>query len=215
MSKANQRWVWRQAFSDSHIYLISPPKIELEHFAAKLETALETGKIALFQLRLKDISDEEIIKNSKKLLEICQKYQVPFVLNDRLDLALEIGANGVHLGAEDGNIKEARAKTAANFIIGASCYDSKEIIEKAAAEGANYVSMGAFFDSKTKKSRGKPTLELLKWCHETIPVANICIGGINDKNHKELFENGADFIAIISYIWDHEKGVKFAIESLS
>lgn len=195
------------------LYLISPPKIDLGDFSKKLEEALSTGKVSVFQLRLKDILDEEIILVSKTLIPICQKYDVPFILNDRLDLALKIGANGVHLGGDDGDIKKAREKTPEYFVIGASCYDSKDAIMSAAQNGANYVSLGAFFDSKTKKSKGKPTLELLKWCDSFINVQNVCIGGINNENYQDLVNNGADFLAVISYIWDHEKGVKFAVES--
>ncbi len=197
------------------LYLISPPKINLKDFLIKLEIALSTKKISVFQLRLKDITDNEIINNSTQIIKICQKYQVPFILNDRLDLALKVGANGVHLGGNDGDVKNARNSTSKDFIIGSSCYDSRDKIMNTAQNGANYVSLGAFFPSKTKQSQGHPTLELLKWCDDFINIPNVCIGGINDNNYSKLIENGADFIAVISYIWNHEKGVKFAIESLS
>ena len=197
------------------LYLISPPKIELENFLDKLEDAFKTKKISIFQLRLKNISDKEIILASDKIIPLCQKYQIPFILNDSLDLALKVGANGVHLGGDDGDIKQAREISPKNFIVGTSCYDSKDMIMKAAESGADYVSLGAFFETKTKKSPGKPTLELLKWCDNFINVPNVCIGGINNRNYEQLVKNGADFIAVISYIWDHPKGVTYAINSFS
>lgn len=199
----------------ARIYLISPPKINLKDFVPKLEEALQTGKVAVFQLRLKDISEADIILAAERLIKICHQFQVPFILNDRFDLALKVKADGVHLGENDGKIKEIRKKSPQNFIIGASCYDSKDAIIQAAEDGADYISLGAFFESKTKNSKGRPTLELLKWCDDFINVPTVCIGGITADNCQELVKNGADFLAIISYIWDHEKGVKFALNSFN
>jgi thiamine-phosphate pyrophosphorylase len=198
----------------TQLYLISPPKIELQNFAIQLEKALATKKIPVFQLRLKDISDNEIIENGKKLLEICRKYQTSFILNDRLDLALKIGANGVHLGSDDGAVLEARKNSPQNFIIGSSCYDSKHNAMVAGEQGADYISFGTFFPSKTKNSSGKPTTEILEWCRDYINIPSVAIGGITADNCDILIKAGADFLAVISYVWDHEKGVEFAIDSL-
>ena len=204
------------AKTNPKLYLISPPIIEdLGLFLSNLELALITKKVSVFQLRLKDIDPKALKDQAIKILNLCHKYQVPFILNDNLQIALEIEADGVHLGDSDGDIKEARKKAPQNFIIGASCYDSKHRIMQAAQDGADYVSLGAFFPTKTKKAKGKPTLELLKWCSDFINVPTVCIGGINDKNYQILAENGADFIAVISYIWDHEDGIKKAINSIS
>ncbi len=205
------------------LYLISPPKIDLETFSIKLSDALSSNKVSIFQLRLKDISYDEIAYNAKKLIKICDNHKVPFIMNDNVDLALEIGASGVHLGDDDDDIKYAKKQYKAKekhptkldyFVIGASCYDSKDKILKATEDGADYVSIGAFFESKTKQSKGKATMELLKWCNKSIKIPKVCIGGINNENYKQLLDNKTDFIAIISYIWDHEKGIKFALESL-
>jgi thiamine-phosphate pyrophosphorylase len=196
------------------LYLISPPKFDLQNFSSQLETALATKQIPVFQLRLKNLPDEKLIETGKKLLEICRKYQTSFILNDRLDLALKIGADGVHLGSEDGKILTARKNSPKNFILGASCYDSKHSAMIAGEEGADYISFGTFFPSKTKNSNGKPTTEILEWCRDYINIPSVAIGGITAENCAPLVKAGADFLAIISYIWDHEKGVEFAIEFL-
>ncbi|MFT6332028.1 MAG: thiamine-phosphate pyrophosphorylase [Lentimonas sp.] len=199
----------------SQIYLISPPEIDLEIFSQKLEEALQTRKIAVFQLRLKNYPDDQIVNIGKKLNVICQKYQTPFILNDRFDLALKIDANGVHLGSDDGNISNIRQEAPEDFIIGVSCYDSKHLAASAVESGADYVSFGTFFPSKTKNSQGKPNFEILNWCEEVLPVPMVAIGGINAGNCQDLIKNKADFLAVISYVWDNSKGVTKAIEDLS
>lgn len=196
------------------IYLISPPKIELESFARNLDDALSTGLVPAFQLRLKNTDREEIKIAAKKLRKICAKHSCLFILNDDYEMALEVGANGVHVGENDRKIAEIRKKSPENFIIGASCYDSRHIAMETGEQGADYLSFGAFFPSKTKKSRGKPTTEILEWCNEIIDLPIVAIGGINDQNCHELVKTGANFIAVISYVWDHEKGVIEAIQTL-
>ena len=196
------------------IYLISPPKIR-ENFAEDLEKALKTKQIPVFQLRLKDYSDHDIIKIGKQLLLICRQYQTLFILNDRLDLALEIGADGVHLGGEDGDILAAKKSTPENFIVGASCYDSRHLAVGAIEDGADYVSFGTFFASTTKNSTGKPTTDILQWCDEILDAPSVAIGGINADNCEPLVAAGADFLAVLSYVWDHPKGVEWAVNHLA
>ncbi len=197
----------------SKIYLISPPKIELDDFSKSLQIALATGLVPVFQLRLKGYEDSEILKISRELKKICHDFNSLFILNDSYKLALEAGADGAHLGAEDGIIAEAKKNSPKNFVIGASCYDSRHLAVEAAEQGADYVSFGAFFPSKTKKSRGNPTPEIIEWCAEIMDLPIVVIGGIDNQNYKILTEKGADFIAVISYIWQHPKGVEFAVRS--
>lgn len=199
----------------SKIYLISPPKIELNDFAKSLQTALKTGLVPVFQLRLKDYEDAEILKISQELKKICHDFNSLFILNDSHKLALEAGADGVHLGCEDGLIADARKNSPKNFVIGASCYDSRHLAIEAAEQGADYISFGAFFASKTKKSRGNPTPQIIEWCAEMMDLPIVAIGGINNENYKILTKSGADFIAVISYIWQHPKGVEFALKSFA
>lgn len=199
----------------TQIYLISPPKIDFNSFSQKLEVALKTKQVPVFQLRLKGYSDQEILDIGKKILTLCHQYNSVFILNDRVDLALKMGADGVHLGDQDGNVLEVRKKSPANFIIGASCYDSRHSGVVAAENGADYISFGAFFPSKTKNSKGKPTPELLEWADDFLNVKTVAIGGITAQNCAELVRAKADFLSVISCIWDHPSGVEEAVKSLS
>lgn len=199
----------------TQIYLISPPKIELKPFAQELEQLLKTGLVPTFQLRLKDYEESEVKNIAQEIKKICDDNNCLFLLNDFLNIALEIGASGVHLGADDGSIKEARNIAPENFVIGASCYDSKDLAMKAGGDGADYLSFGAFFETKTKISRGKPTLDLIRWCHELIDLPIVTIGGINDHNCKSLADAGADFISVISYIWSNKDGSLEALKKLN
>ena len=189
----------------SKIYLISPPDIiDLELFITELDELLSSKLVAVFQLRIKNKDSNFIEVAAIKCLKICEKHNILFILNDNADLAVKIGANGVHVGIKDGNIANIRNKYGDNLIIGASCYDSRDLAMKAAIDGANYVSFGAFFASKTKISIGNPDLDILNWSSEVLNIANVAIGGINNENCKIIANNKADFIAVISYIWSAE-----------
>ena len=198
----------------SKIYLISPPKIELTQFSQSLQKALKTGLAPVFQLRLKDYENSEIIKISRELKKICHDYGSLFILNDSHKLALEAGADGVHLGDEDGFVVEVKKIAPQNFIVGASCYDSRHLAIEAAEQGADYVSFGAFFPSKTKNSKGKPTPEIIEWCAEIMDVPIVAIGGITDENCASLTKAGADFLAVVSFVWQHPQGEAVALQKL-
>jgi thiamine-phosphate pyrophosphorylase len=201
------------------IYLISPPKIDLKSFSKNLESALKTSLVPVFQLRLKDYPKQEIKAIAQELKKICHANNCLFLLNDFYEMALEIEADGVHLGSEDGSIKIARQKSLQsnpnkNFIIGASCYDSKHLAMTAGEQGADYISFGTFFPSNTKNSQGKPTTEIIEWANEILNLPITAIGGITDKNSHSLIKAGADFLAVISYVWDNSLGVEKALEDL-
>ena len=198
----------------AQIYLISPPQIELKDFSLKLEKALKTGLVTSFQLRLKNYSSLEVKKISQEIKKICDNNNCLFLLNDFYEIALEIGASGVHVGIDDKKISQIRHNSPKNFVIGASCYDSKHLAMEAGEQGADYISFGAFFETQTKISRGKPSVEILNWASEILNLPIVAIGGINDKNCIELVKNGADFLAIISYVWQHPLGVEIAIKNL-
>jgi thiamine-phosphate pyrophosphorylase len=199
----------------SQIYLISPPKIELLDFSKRLEKALKTNSVPVFQLRLKEYSNSELIQIAKEIKKICDNNNCLFLLNDSLEIALNIGANGVHLGAEDGSILSARKNSPKNFLIGASCYDSRHLAMEAGEQGADYLSFGAFFESKTKKSRGNPSLEILEWSNEILNLPTVAIGGITADNCAPLVKSDVDFLAVISYVWDHPEGEEVALMRLS
>lgn len=201
------------------IYLISPPKIDLKSFSKNLESALKTSLVPVFQLRLKNYPKQEIKEIAQELKKICHANNCLFLLNDFYEMALEIEADGVHLGSEDGLIKIARQKSLQsnpnkNFIIGSSCYDSKHLAMTAGEQGADYISFGAFFPSNTKNSQGKPTTEIIEWANEILNLPITAIGGITDKNCQSLVSAGTDFLAVISYVWDNSLGVEKALKDL-
>ncbi|MFT4718155.1 MAG: thiamine-phosphate pyrophosphorylase [Rickettsiales bacterium] len=196
------------------IYLISPSKIE-NSFFLKLENILATKLVSLFQLRLKNYDDQDIIAISKKVKDICRKYKVKFVLNDRFNLAVRVGADGAHLGRSDAILKEVMLQKPKNFLIGVSCYDDKGLIHKAAESGVDYISLGAFFPTKTKKTTSRPDADLIKYCKNITNIPLVAIGGINDRNCQTLIENKIDYLAVISYIWDNEGREVECIKKLS
>ena len=122
----------------AQIYLISPPQIELKDFSLKLEKALKTGLIPAFQLRLKNYSLSEVKKISQEIKKICDDNNCLFLLNDFYEIALEICASGVHVGIDDKKISQIRQNSPKNFVIGASCYDSKHLAMEACEQGADY-----------------------------------------------------------------------------
>ncbi|MBU6140003.1 MAG: thiamine phosphate synthase [Proteobacteria bacterium] len=197
------------------IYLISPEKIDLKNFSPRLEKVLKTGLVPVFQMRAKGSEKKEIIKTARELQKICNQNNCLFLLNDSYQIALELNAGGVHLGVDDGSILEARKNCPENFVIGASCYDSRHLAMEAGEQGADYISFGAFFPSKTKVSRGKPKLEIIEWANEMTNLPVVTIGGITDKNCEYLVRAGADFVSVISYVWDHPEGEEVAVKNLN
>lgn len=193
------------------LYLITPPKIDLNKFSISLDKVLKTGLVSCLQLRLKDVKDEDIIEACKVLNPICKNYDVPFILNDKLDLVHEVKADGIHLGEEDVSVSKARKLLGPNIIIGASCYNSKHLAMEAAEAGANYVAFGAFFETKTKIPKAKAKISIIKdWTYiSNIPC--VAIGGITPSNCKELVSESVDFLAVISCIWNSHEGPVSAI----
>jgi len=197
------------------IYLISPPSFELASFAKRLDNSLKTGLVPIFQLRLKDYNEIEVKNIALRLQKICQQNNCKFVINDFHNVALDIGADGVHLGADDADILSVRKNSPHNFFIGASCYDSKDLAVKAVKDGADSISFGAFFTSNTKKSRGRPDVGILEWATKEISKPISVIGGIDVLNCRTFLPYKVDYLCIISAIWNHAKGEVFAIKEIS
>jgi len=185
------------------IYLISPEKIN-KNFFNDLENILKTKKISFFQLRLKKEKIKKIIIYGKKIKKICKKFNVKLIVNDSPKLTKIIRADGCHLGQSDGSISDARM-ILKNKIIGITCHNSKELIKKAIIDRPNYIAIGAFFNSKTKKIKYKASIKLLKLAKKMTKIPIVAIGGINSKNYKKLLLNKANFLAISGYIWNNKK----------
>ncbi len=186
------------------VYLISPNRIKSSSFYKHLEKLFKTKKIAFFQLRLKknNLKDKFII--GKKIIKICKKYKVKFIVNDNPILAKKLNSDGCHLGQKDMNLSDAR-KILKNKIIGITCHNSMSLIKKAIKNKANYIAIGAFNPSKTKKIKFKSGIKLLKSIKKITNIPIVAIGGINNINYKNLLLNKANFLAISGYIWKNKK----------
>ena len=193
------------------LYLISPPNFFLDDFEKQLLNALSGGDVACFQLRLKDTDDNAIRDASKRLMPICRNYDVAFLINDRPDLAAEMGADGVHVGSDDVTYEVARRIVGSEATVGVSCYNSRHLAILAGEQGADYVAFGAFYPTKTKEARTHVEPNILSWWQETTTIPSVAIGGINTKNCGALIKAGANFLAIISGVWDHKYGPTKAI----
>ena len=186
------------------IYLISPKKIKSNNFYKQLKKIFELNKVAFFQLRLKKEKERKKLIISKKIKKLCNKYKVRYIINDDPLLAKKINADGCHLGQTDMNIILAR-KILKKHIIGITCHNSKKLIKKAIKNKASYIALGAFFSTKTKKTKYKATIKVLNWAKKTTNIPIVAIGGIKSNNYKKLLLNKANFLAISSYIWNNKK----------
>jgi len=194
----------KSKISKKFIYLISPNKIENNNFYKQLDQILKLKKVAFFQLRMKKESNKNKIIIGKKIKKICKKYKVNFIINDDPILAKKINADGCHLGQKDYSIIKAR-KILKNRIIGATCHNSLKLVKKAIKEGANYIALGAFYSSKTKKIKYKASVKILFSAKKITKLPIVAIGGIKLNNYKKLLLNKANFLAISGYIWNNKK----------
>jgi len=185
--------------------LISPQKIRGSRFYKDLNNVLKTNKIKYFQLRLKKISNLNLLKISRKIKKITKKNNVKLIINDQPLVAKITGADGCHVGQKDMNIIRARKILGKNKLIGVTCHNSKKLALKAKKNGANYVAFGSFFKSYTKKTAFKANLEILRWARKKINMPTVAIGGINSSNYKKILLNRADYIACSNYVWDNKK----------
>ena len=187
------------------LYLVSPPRLD-NAFAETLRATLDGGPVAAFQLRLKGASDDEILSAAERLMPVCAERDVAFILNDRMDLAKACGADGVHLGQGDGDPKEARRLLGPAAQIGVTCHDSRHLAMEAGEAGADYVAFGAFFPTGTKETFHRPDPSILGWWSRVFEIPCVAIGGITPQNARPMVEAGADFIAVSSAVWTHERG---------
>jgi len=197
------------------LYLISPPAFELDAFALALAEALSGGDIAAFQLRLKDAPDETVLRAAKRLIGPVQAAGCAFLVNDRPDLALKAGADGVHVGQQDAPYAEARRLLGPDRIVGVTCHDSRHLAMEAGEAGADYVAFGAFYPTATKEAPTRADPELLSWWQETMEIPCVAIGGITLDNAAPLIAAGADFLAVSAGVWTHPAGPKAAVQGFN
>ena len=199
----------------TRLYLVTPPKIEPRAFAEELKRALGAGDVASLQLRLKDVSDDEISRATDVLMPIAQKHDVAFLLNDRPDLAASLGCDGVHIGQQDATYEEARAAVGHDRIVGVTCHNSRDLAFTAGEAGADYVAFGSFFPTTTKEVQYSADIELLEWWAKYMTVPVVAIGGITVQNCLPLIEAGADFLAVSSGVWNIAQGPAAAVEAFN
>lgn len=197
------------------LYLVTPPRIELRAFAEELKRALEAGDVACLQLRLKDIGDDDVRRAVEALMPMARARDVACLINDRPDLAAELGADGVHIGQEDATYAQARAAVGPNGIVGMTCHNSRHLAIEAAEAGADYVAFGAFYPSQTKQPKAAADPEILRWWSELMVVPCVAIGGITVENAKPVVEAGADFLAVSAGVWAHPHGPAAAVKAFS
>ena len=185
------------------IYLISPNEITT-HFYQNLKEVLGSGKISFFQMRFKKYSFKKKILIGKKIKQICKKNNVKFLVNDDPLLTKKLNADGCHLGQKDSKIIDAK-KIIGNKIIGITCHNSIKLAKTAIKNKANYLAFGAFFSSKTKRTKYKATTKILYKAKKITKTPLVAIGGINSTNYKKLLLNNANFLAISGYIWNNKK----------
>ena len=185
------------------IYLISPNKI-YPKFYQDLKKVLNTGKVGLFQLRLKKYSLKQKIIIGRKIHQICKKNKVKFLVNDDPVLSKKLNADGCHLGQKDMSVKNAR-KLIGNKIIGITCHNSIRLAKAAVSENVSYIAFGAFFSTVTKKVKFKANTKILKEIKKLTNTPIVAIGGINFDNYKKLLLNNANLLAISGYVWNNKK----------
>ena len=189
------------------LYLISPQNVG-GGFSESLKAALEPGLASAFQLRVKDVPEHELAALAEPLQRICADANVAFIVNDSISLAKRIGADGVHLGQSDGDIKEARAVLGPTAQIGKTCHDSRHLAMEAGEAGADYVAFGAFYPTSTKPSHYRPDPAILTWWSTLFEIPCVAIGGITAHNAKPLVDAGADFLAVCQAIWSKDDAGK-------
>ena len=184
----------------AQLYLISPQEVGGD-FPDRLRRALGAGPVAAFQLRVKGVGEHELARLAEPLQQICADAGTSFIVNDSVALAKRLGADGVHLGQQDGDVREARALLGPAAQIGVTCHDSRHLAMEAGEAGADYVAFGAFYPTSTKPSDYRPAPAILSWWASIFEIPCVAIGGITPDNAKPLVEAGADFLAVCQAVW--------------
>ena len=191
------------------LYLISPQEVGGD-FPDRLKAVAELESVAAFQLRVKDRTEHEIARLAEPLQRVCADAGVSFIVNDSIALAKRLGADGVHLGQQDGDVREARALLGPQAQIGVTCHDSRHLAMEAGEAGADYVAFGAFFPTQTKETKHRPDPAILAWWSSLFEIPCVAIGGITPATAPLLIAQGADFIAVSHAIWGASDPVEVA-----
>jgi len=196
------------------LYLVTPPALDPAAFAPRLAEALDAGNVAAMQLRLKDAMDAQWRDAVAALKPVAQARGVAFLLNDRADLAAELGCDGAHVGQQDMAAREARRILGPDRQLGVTCHDSRDLAMQAGEDGADYVAFGAFYPTATKDAATRADPAILAWWSETMELPCVAIGGITAGNCAPLVQAGADFLAVVGAVWAYPEGPGAGIRAL-
>lgn len=203
----------------TRLYLITPPDVaDADAFAKTVEDALLGGDVACLQVRIKPdgvIDEAKTEAVARALLPVCRAGDVALIINDSVDVCERVGADGVHLGAMDMRVKEARKRLGKAPIIGATAKNSRHVAMEAGEQGADYVAFGAFFPTETKADTVPADPELLEWWQAVMELPCVAIGGITAERAKAISLAGADFVAVSSAVWAHADGAKAAVAAFN
>lgn len=195
------------------LYALTPDTTDTEDLLRRVKLAL-SGGVQVLQYRNKMADTALLHIQARALRELTQKIGVTFIINDDAQLAAAVDADGVHLGAKDGDIYSARVLLGRNRLIGVSCYNQLSLASNAVKAGADYVAFGAFYASAVKPEAAVATLDLLRDAREMLDVPIVAIGGISADNGAALLEQGADALAVISAVFDAED-IQLAAKNLA
>ena len=183
------------------LYAVTPDEADTDLLVAKVEAALQGG-ISVLQYRNKLANHKLQTQQVRAILPLCRQYEVPLIINDSVKLCLTLDADGVHIGADDGNLKEIRARVGKDKIIGASCYNRFDLALAAQQAGADYVAFGACFASTTKPKAPVANLNLFSQARAQLTLPAVAIGGINLDNAIQVIGAGAHSLAVINAIFN-------------
>jgi len=195
------------------LYLCTPPAIS-PAFPDALASALDAGDVAALQIRLKPLPDDDLKRAVAVVRPIAQARGVAVILNDRPELAVELGCDGAHVGQEDTPALIAR-KVLGGLTLGVTCHDSRHLAMEAGEAGADYVAFGAFFPTATKETPTDATPDILRWWSELMVLPCVAIGGITPANCAPLVQAGADFLAVVGAVWNHPDGPAAGVRAMN
>ena len=182
------------------LYLVTPDWDDTAALLARTEQALQAG-VAMLQYRHKGAGAALRREQATQLLALCRRYDTPFIINDHIDLCIELGADGVHVGGLDASVREARESVGERVIVGASCYGERPLAVKAQEEGASYVAWGGFYPSRVKQYAVTTPADIVDWSCGAIDLPMVVIGGMTPANAAPLVARGAHMVAAISSVY--------------
>jgi len=185
----------------SGLYAVTPDILDTDELLCRVRLAL-LGGARVLQYRNKSADADLKLRQAQALRTLTKEFDATYIVNDDAQLAVQVEADGVHLGGEDGSVAKARALLGKQMIIGASCYNRPLLAQDAVKQGADYVAFGAFFASSVKPGAVKADVSLLQTVRRELSVPIVAIGGITQLNGAALISAGADALAVISALFD-------------